>query len=554
MPCLYALGILAIVASGGGGGGDDGPAGITYTGNTDPAVITTANATRLVGNIYIGEIITHSISGVGARPDVTAGTSARGIAPGELARKLIIDIRDAIRSSPHLAGRFTAVRARTDLDETEPCDDDSGWFTLTGFIEDDGTGTLTLDYVNCREGGEVLDGTITVQVNVFDFSFLLPTDAVYSFKVFSVTSSAFNVSIDGSIHSQVSPGSQTEQLTIARLVARNNASGEMLMITNQVSVVEYDDILSPSSLSENITGRIYDSTYGYVDYITLAAITFSSISQEHPDGGQMLLTGSLASRIRMTVIDDVRIRIDLDLDGDASYENFVITSWSEIEAGVDLVDSDGDGMHDSWETAYGLDPADPGDAVLDSDGDGVSNYQEYLDHTHPTAELDQSFIPSAMASYQTNIAYNPADPSYVDQAQTFTVGITGQFIYAEVLISGFSQVADLLLDLRPTLNGEPVADDSAILGVVRIPASKIPATFTFVSVDFGDQNIQVTAGSKLAIVLRIDRSSQGGDYSWRGETGDLYASGVAYSRTNISNWFAIPTVDTGFKSFVRATP
>ncbi len=47
------------------------------------------------------------------------------------------------------------------------------------------------------------------------------------------------------------------------------------------------------------------------------------------------------------------------------------------------VDSDGDGLPDSWETVYGLDPLNPGDAALDTDGDGLSNLEEYRLGTNP---------------------------------------------------------------------------------------------------------------------------------------------------------------------------
>ncbi|ADW69524.1 carboxypeptidase regulatory-like domain-containing protein [Granulicella tundricola] len=48
-----------------------------------------------------------------------------------------------------------------------------------------------------------------------------------------------------------------------------------------------------------------------------------------------------------------------------------------------LLDSDGDGLPDSYEIANGLNPFDPTDANLDSDGDGLTNLQEYQLGTNP---------------------------------------------------------------------------------------------------------------------------------------------------------------------------
>jgi hypothetical protein len=47
-------------------------------------------------------------------------------------------------------------------------------------------------------------------------------------------------------------------------------------------------------------------------------------------------------------------------------------------------DNDLDGMPNSWEVAYGLDPDDPADATLDGDDDGQANLAEYFAGTDPT--------------------------------------------------------------------------------------------------------------------------------------------------------------------------
>ena len=53
-----------------------------------------------------------------------------------------------------------------------------------------------------------------------------------------------------------------------------------------------------------------------------------------------------------------------------------------------LLDTDHDGMPDTWETKHGLNPASTGDGALDTDGDGYTNVEEYLNGTDPREKVD----------------------------------------------------------------------------------------------------------------------------------------------------------------------
>jgi hypothetical protein len=55
-----------------------------------------------------------------------------------------------------------------------------------------------------------------------------------------------------------------------------------------------------------------------------------------------------------------------------------VGGWPELAPGIAPIDSDHDGMPDTWEVANALNPRDPSDATTDADNDGWENLEEYL--------------------------------------------------------------------------------------------------------------------------------------------------------------------------------
>ena len=103
-----------------------------------------------------------------------------------------------------------------------------------------------------------------------------------------------------------------------------------------------------------------------------------------PDSGQLRIVGAGNSRINLTANSATVAILALDIDGDGLDDITARLNWADLTepAGANLADTDGDGMHDSWETAFGLNP-NLNDATGDPDNDGFTNIAEYNAGTRP---------------------------------------------------------------------------------------------------------------------------------------------------------------------------
>ena len=75
-------------------------------------------------------------------------------------------------------------------------------------------------------------------------------------------------------------------------------------------------------------------------------------------------------------------------------------------------DTDGDGVENMWEQAFGFNPFSVTDGAGDTDGDGTSNRDEFLAKTHPggLAGATRYFAEGATGFFETRVSLaNPGD-------------------------------------------------------------------------------------------------------------------------------------------------
>lgn len=174
-----------------------------------------------------------------------------------------------------------------------------------------------------------------------------------------------------------------------------------------------------------------------------------------------------------------------------------------------------------------------------------------------TVVLDQDYEPGI---YNSHATINKD----IDHAQTFTVGITGILDSIDVYIQRSPQWSDpLLVHVRPTAGGLPLASDASSLAATSVPGAGIPTSPGFVSIDLSAANLLVTAGEVLAIVLQNNTNTgniSSGAYTWEGHAPSAgggnpalaYPLGQGYARTLTSpNWSQFTPSDRAFRTYVE---
>lgn len=264
-------------------------------------------------------------------------------------------------------------------------------------ISDNGDGTLKVDYVDCRKGSDTLNGPATLAITNYDAANKIIRDATLTFVRAHFTGLGIDADISGTQRTVVtstaaswchSTGCATETMTQNIVVLTREAGNTTRMMRSRLTVTnQYESVLAPTFFTQRLAGDVDDDQLGSVSVSTATAqytgpwgdLYYSTRFQSFPDWGIVQIDGAANSRAQASSMGIALAKILVDADGDRIFENNARMSTFALASsiGANLNDSDGDGMHDTYETANGL-FVNQNDANADPDIDGWSNYREYL--------------------------------------------------------------------------------------------------------------------------------------------------------------------------------
>ena len=227
----------------------------------------------------------------------------------DLGRRLHRSVRGSF-AQPLRAGAPRQATLAIAIDQPLDCDSGSG--RIFGTVNDNGTGTVSIQYNACRSDGTTLTGSATLRVDAFDPLFGL-TDFTISYTRLTLSGSVA-ADLTGSLRSRLDIPTRSE--TITENVVVLFPSGIMTKSENLVYVDVYNDLFSPTSYTESVSGRVFHSVHGWVDITTPVPLFFGTPDQSFPQNGQLVLTGAGGAGIWVTAFSTTLLSLALDINGD----------------------------------------------------------------------------------------------------------------------------------------------------------------------------------------------------------------------------------------------
>lgn len=324
--CSKRTFVLSMLATGvltacGGGGGD--------SGSTTPVATLAITSTNQDG---VARAATSAAASVGTAGGGLTGSSGAAASLSTATRRAALALSSARKSA--LAAQPLASQS-----ETYQCSY-SGSVTLT--VNDannnnagDAGDSLTFAFNSCKEtANDSASGTLAITLSSYTATAnganFAGTMAFNLTAADGTRTSAITGSV-GVSYSDLSSTSSSMNLTVGSngLSSSVTAGGVTESITYESGfTISETDTSTGSTLT--IAGGIQSSVLAGRIVIATPTAIVQSTGALYPSSGQLLVTGTSGSALRITVLSATQVQLDLDADGNGSYEATKTVAWSTV--------------------------------------------------------------------------------------------------------------------------------------------------------------------------------------------------------------------------------
>jgi hypothetical protein len=319
---------FAAGCGGGGGGGNSGPA----AANPELAAITAENAADISGEVVDNVEETAELGRFG-----DFGGMGVAAAPGDPSLSKAAVAAATKAGTAQSGGLRTILYAAFELTEA-PCEV-SGTVSISADLKSNDSLSagdfIEFSFNQCDNGeGEVVDGRVAWSIQSFsgdpDTGFFRLA-ARLSFDNLTATEGTETGSINGAIDSVV----DTESYPLISA----SQSGERLSMTDGVHTVILEDWITavtadessqPHAYTWDASGSISVPEHGgAVTYNVLE--TFTGFGENPPDSGVLLIEGKDGGNIKVTVVSQGQVQIDVDYEGDGVVDDSKLVAWEDLD-------------------------------------------------------------------------------------------------------------------------------------------------------------------------------------------------------------------------------
>jgi hypothetical protein len=206
---------------------------------------------------------------------------------------------------------------------------------INGNDQPDAGDSATLSINHCVVDGTSVNGQLIVAVNsssgdqdtyphAYSATLTLNNLSTTSPQVSTVANGNFTLAVD-----RQSSVLQTVTLTASSLTTSSTFDGA----TYSATLTDYQitETMGPTSSTTSVRGTVGTSQLGANALTVVTPVAFTRFyTDTYPRSGQVTVTASQGGTVRITVLSSSMLKIELDANGDGSYEASTIQLWRDM--------------------------------------------------------------------------------------------------------------------------------------------------------------------------------------------------------------------------------